>query len=73
MTKQEFLKKHDLTEQDYKNLIRYEELRQSGVMNMFEYIVLMRNYNVNGGEKLAKWILFDNNYGEFLETLERKL
>lgn len=69
MKKEQFLEKHDLTERDYKNLIRYDEVRQSGGMNMFEYISLMRNFNVNGGEKLAQWIMFDNNYGEFLEVL----
>ena len=69
MTKQEFLAKHSLTEQDYKNLIRYEKTRQCAGMNMFEYINLMRNFNVNGGERLAQWIMFGNNYGEFLEVL----
>lgn len=72
MKKEKFLEKHGLTEQDYKNLIRYEETRQSGGMNMFEYISFMRNFNVNGGERLAQWILFENNYGEFLETLKEK-
>ena len=68
MTKQEFLAKHNLTEQDYKNLIRYEKVKQSGGMNMYEYISFMRDFNVNGGERLAQWIMF-GNYGEFLEVL----
>lgn len=69
MTKQEFLAKHNLTERDYKNLIRYEEVRKNSGINMFEYISLMISFNANGGKKLAQWIMFENNYAEFLEVL----
>ena len=69
MTKEQFLEKHNLTERDYNNLIRYEEVRKNSGINMYEYIRLMRNFNVNGGERLAQWIIFKNNYAEFLEML----
>lgn len=72
MTKKQFLEKHELNEQDYKNLVRYEEARKTGKMNMFEYLSFMMEFNVNGGKKLAKWILNGNNYSDFLETLEEK-
>jgi hypothetical protein len=72
MTKQEFLKKHSFTELDYRNLKRYEEVRRTGKMNMFEYLNFMREFNVNGGKKLAQWILTGDNYSDFLETLEAK-
>ena len=73
MTKKEFMKKHRLTAMDYKNLVRYEDTRKSGVMNMFEYIHLMKKYNANGGSKLADWILTDDNYEEFLSTLGKEI
>ena len=73
MTKQELMKKHRLSATDYKNLIRYEDTRKSGVMNMFEYIHLMKKYNANGGSKLADWILTDDNYEEFLSTLGKEI
>jgi hypothetical protein len=41
-------------------------------MNMFEYLNFMREFNVNGGKKLAQWILTGDNYSDFLETLEAK-
>lgn len=72
MTKEQFLEKHELNEQDYRNLIRYEEARKTGKMNMFEYINFMQEFNVNGGKRLARWILTDNNYSDFLETLKEK-
>ncbi len=72
MTKKEFLEKHELNDQDYRNLIRYEEARKTGKMNMFEYLNFMREFNVNGGKRLAQWILTDDNYSDFLETLEEK-
>ena len=72
MTKEQFLEKHELNEQDYRNLIRYEEARKGGKMNMFEYINFMQEFNINGGKKLASWILIDGNYLDFLETLKEK-
>ena len=72
MTKNEFMKKHRMTAMDYKNLVRYEDTRKSGVMNMFEYIHLMKKYNANGGKRLADWILTDDNYEEFLSTLGKE-
>lgn len=69
MKKQEFLTKHNLTDIDYRNLIRFEEVRQSGIYNMYEYLSFMSKNNINGGTKLANWIMEDNNYEEFLETL----
>lgn len=70
MTKEEFLKKHNLTEADYRNLQRFEEMRSSGIYNMYEYFELMKKNNLNGGEKMVDFIRTDDNYGEFLETLE---
>lgn len=70
MTKDEFLKKHNLTEQDYKNLIRFEEVRESGAYNMFGYMGMMIKNNLNGGQKMVDFIKKDDNYGDFLETLE---
>lgn len=69
ISKEDFLKKHDLTEEDYRNLKRYEQVRRSGVYNMFEYMGLMSRNNVNGGKKLVEFIRHDNNYGDFLDTL----
>lgn len=68
--KDAFMKKYGLTEMDYKNLLRYENTRQSGVMNMFEYLCLMKKHGVNGGAKLADLILEGRFYSEFLETMK---
>ena len=68
MTKEDFLKKHNLNETDYRNLKRFEELRQSGVYNMYEYFGLMIRNNLNGGERMVEFIKKDNNYGDFLES-----
>lgn len=70
MEKTEFLKKHNLTEADYRNLQRFEEMRSSGIYNMYEYFGLMKKNNLNGGEKMVDFIRTDDNYGDFLETLE---
>jgi len=72
MTKQEFLKKHELSELDFRNLKRYEETRKSGDMNMNEYLYIMKKYNINGGERLATWIVKEGNYAEFLSTLGKE-
>ncbi len=70
MTKDEFLKKHNLTEADYRNLQRFESVRKSGIYNTYEYFGLMIRNNLNGGEKMVEFIRKDDNYGDFLETLE---
>ena len=72
MTKQEFMRKHDFNELDFRNLKRYEQVRTNGVMNMFEYLELMKAHNLNGGEKLATWISSGTNYAEFREVLENE-
>ena len=72
MTKKEFMKKHRLTAMDYKNLVRYEDTRKSGDMNMNEYLYIMKKYNINGGYKLATWIQSGTNYEEFLSTLGKE-
>ena len=69
MTKEQFLEKHKLSELDWRNLIRYEEARKTGKMNMFEYLNIMREFNANGGKRLAQWIMAFENYKEFLEVL----
>lgn len=70
MEKTEFLKKHNLTEADYRNLKRFEEMRRSGIYNMYEYFEMMKEHNLNGGEKMVGFIRKGDNYGEFLETWE---
>lgn len=72
MTKQEFLEKHSFTDLDYRNLIRYEEVRSDGEINMFGYLWQMREYNINGGKRLSDWIISGNNYEEFLSTLKKE-
>ena len=72
MTKKEFMTKHSLNEIDYKNLVRYEETRANGEMSMFEYIYIMKKYNINGGFKLADWIQSGDNYEEFKGVLENE-
>lgn len=71
MIKEDFLKKHNLTEEDYRNLQRFEEMRRSGIYNMHEYFGLMEKHNLNGGKKIVDFIKKDENYGDFLETLEK--
>ena len=65
MTIKEFKEKHNFTDLDMRNLRRYEDVRNSGVMNMLEYLNMMAVLNTNGGEKLAKWILEEGNYEEY--------
>ena len=72
MRKQEFMAKHKFNELDFRNLKRYEQVRTNGVMNMFEYLALMKAHNLNGGEKLATWIQSGTNYAEFMEVLENE-
>ncbi len=72
MTKQEFMAKHNFNDLDFRNLKRYEQVRQGGTMNMFEYLEMMKVHNLNGGSRLASWILSGNNYAEFMEVLENE-
>ncbi len=72
MTKQEFMAKHDLNDLDFRNLKRYEQVREHGKMNMFEYLGMMKVHNLNGGSKLATWIISGTNYAEFMEVLENE-
>ena len=65
---EEFMKEHNFTKADMNNLRRYEMTRQSGEMNMMEYISVMKRYKANGGSKLADWIM--TKYGEYLNYLE---
>ncbi len=69
MTKEQFLEKHKLSELDWRNLIRFEVAKKGGKMNMFEYLNLMRTFDINGGKKLADWLLNNDNYYDFLEVL----
>ena len=69
MTKEQFLEKHDFNDLDFRNLIRYEEARKTGIMNMFDYLNLMQEFNINGGKRLARWIMVFENYKDFLEVL----
>lgn len=72
MTKEEFLTKYNLNDTDYRNLKRFEDVRNSGVYNMYEYFSLMIKNNLNGGQKMVDFIRENNNYGDFLETLGEK-
>ncbi len=70
MTKEQFLEKHKLSELDWSNLIKYEKAKIGGKINMFEYLNFMREYNINGGKRLAQWIMVFENYKDFLGVLE---
>lgn len=72
MNKKEFLDKHKLFEKDWKNLVRFEEVRKSGVYNMYDWLGLMSLHNMNGGKFLATWIMLGNNYNEFLYVLDKE-
>lgn len=67
-----FLKKHNLTEADYRNLQRFESVRKSGIYNMYEYFGLMERNNLNGGKKMVYFIMEGDNYKDFIETLEKE-
>lgn len=73
MTKEEFLKKHNLEEADYHNLKRFEEVRESGVYNMNDYLNFITLNNINGGKKIADFIINNNNnYKDFLRIIYTK-
>ena len=71
MTKEQFLENTIWTNKIIATLLDMRR-QKSRKMNMFEYINFMQEFNVNGGKKLARWILTDNNYSDFLETLKEK-
>lgn len=64
--------KHNFNDLDFRNLKRYEQVRERGGMNMFEYLELMKVHNINGGKKLANWILTGTNYAEFIGVLKNE-
>ena len=64
--KKEFLDKHNLIEEDWNNLVRFEKYRRSGVANVYEYFGVMIRNNVNGGQKMVDFI--QSNYDEFEEV-----
>lgn len=79
MTKEEkqlliddFKKRHGFDDKDMKNLKRYEDTRRGGSMNMLIYLGQMSGMNVNGGTRLADWIMAysGEQYKEFLDLLE---
>lgn len=72
MTKQEFIEKHDFSDLDFRNLVRYERVKELGQMNMFEYLTMMSELDINGGNRLASWICSGTNYNEFLEVIKNK-
>lgn len=70
MNKQEFMEKYGLNEFDYKRLLRYEQVRKEGKINMCSYLDNMQqNEEVYAENDLSSLILKDDFYGEFLETL----
>ncbi len=71
-SKEAFMAKHDFNDLDFRNLKRYEQVRSNGEMNMFEYLGMMKAHNLNGGSKLASWILAGTNYVEFMKVLENE-
>lgn len=73
MTKKEFMKKYGLNKIDYNRLLRYEEVRKEGKMNMWEYLGYMQHHEEISCEKNLSSLIPNNNfYGEFLETLKEK-
>ena len=71
MNKQEFMEKYGLNEFDYKRLLRYEQVRKEGKINMCSYLDNMQqNEEVYAENDLSSLILKDDFYGEFLETLQ---
>lgn len=71
MNKKDFLEKHGFDEKDFINLKKYQETRERGEYDMVEYFILMENFNVNGGKRLATWLKNEDNYNELLELLEK--
>lgn len=70
MNKKQFLEKYNLDDLDYRNLVRYEEVRQSGEYNMFLFLYFMERNNSNGGKVMADFIR--KHYDDFLSTLKKE-
>lgn len=66
--KQSFLKKHRLSENDYRQILKFERTRLSGKMNMHEYLTIMYEFSANGGKRIADFVQNEENYNEFLEV-----
>lgn len=69
MTINDFMSKHNLTDVDFKNLLRYERVRQGYTYDLKEYESMMITMNSNGGKRLLNWINTDDNYEEFLQLI----
>ncbi len=70
MTKEEFIAKYNLTEEDYDALLEYEGVRKSGVMNMWLYMGMMSKGEVSGSKELANKITEPGFYTDFLNSLD---
>lgn len=70
MTKEEFIAKYNLTEEDYDALIEYEIVRESGDMNMWVYMMAMMNEEVPGNKELVTKIIKYGFYNDFLDSLD---
>lgn len=70
MTKEEFMAKYDLIEEDYDALIDFEIVRRSGFMNMFQYLGMMRRGEVKGNKELSYKITKSDIYSDFLNSLD---
>lgn len=65
----DFQTKHNLSDEDMRNLNRFENFRRYGGENPMSYLAMMEKQNVNGGKRLADMIWDDNFYGEYREVL----
>lgn len=61
--KKKFMQKHDLSDAEFQELITYEEVRKSGICNMFTVLPFY-------SKKLRKVIFED--YKEFLNVLKEE-
>lgn len=62
--------KYDLTEEDYDALLEYEDVRKSGIMNMWLYMGMMSKGEVSGSKELANRIPKPGFYTDFLNSLK---
>ena len=60
----------DLTEEDYDALLEYEDVRKSGIMNMWLYMGMMSKGEVSGSKELANRIPKPGFYTDFLNSLK---
>lgn len=65
----DFQTKHNLSDEDMRNLNRFENFRKYGRENPMSYLAMMKKQNVNGGKRLADMILDDGFYGEYREVV----